>query len=48
MASALCHELHDDNCTPDDESDDIVVGWLVMELYDVSRVPLFMSCATAL
>ena len=38
MASALCHELHDDNGTPDDESDDVVVGWMVMELYDVSDV----------
>ena len=32
----MCYELHDDNGTPDDESDDIIVGWLVMELYDVS------------
>ncbi len=32
----MCHELHDDNGTPDDESDDIIVGWMVKELYDVS------------
>ena len=36
VASALCYELHDDNGTPDEESDDIIVGWMVMELYDVS------------
>ena len=32
----LTYELHDDNGTPNDESDDIVVVWLVLELYDAS------------
>jgi len=36
LDAILTYELHDDNGTPDDESDDIVVGWMVMELYDVS------------